>query len=62
MSREISVAAIQMYSVPGKVEANLARAEALVRQAAAAGAELVVLPEFFNTGYQFSDDSYVLAE
>ena len=62
MPREINVAAIQLYSAPGRVEANLKAAEALVREAADAGAELVVLPEFFNTGYQFSDDTYVLAE
>jgi len=62
MSKSTQVAAIQMYARPGTVSANLVEAERLVRDAAAAGAQLVVLPEFFNTGYQLSDDSFVLAE
>ena len=62
MSNPLNVAAIQMYARPGAVTGNLATAERLVRDAVAAGAQLVVLPEFFNTGYQLSDDSFVLAE
>jgi deaminated glutathione amidase len=41
------VAAVQTVS-GGDVEANLAQAEPLVRQAAADGAKLVVLPEYFG--------------
>ena len=40
------VAALQMVSAP-KVDANLRRAEALIAEAAAAGAQLVALPEYF---------------
>jgi nitrilase len=40
------VAAVQMVSAP-EVEANLRRAEALIAEAAAAGAQLVALPEYF---------------
>ena len=40
-------AAVQMSSGPDK-ERNLGQAEALIREAAARGAELVVLPEVFN--------------
>jgi len=62
MRNTLNVAAIQMYARPGTVTANLAEAERLVRAAAAESAQLVVLPEYFNTGYQLSDDSFVLAE
>ncbi len=42
----IPVAAIQMVSAPG-IEANLASARALIATAAAQGARVVVLPEYF---------------
>ncbi len=49
------VAAVQMVSAP-EVEANLRRAEALIAEAAAAGAQLVALPEYFCLlGRQDSD-------
>ena len=43
---QVKVAAIQMVSAPD-VAANLATAERLVAQAAAEGAELALLPEYF---------------
>jgi len=48
--RPVSVAAIQMsfgWDTPG----NIARAEALVRKAAALGAQIILLPELFETPY-----------
>ncbi len=51
-----------MIAEPAPVAARLARAENLITQAAQAGAQLVVLPEVFNTGYEYTDDNYRLAE
>lgn len=62
MSRKIKVAAIQMDATPAPVPDRLSRASDLVEEAVSNGAQLVVLPEIFNTGYQYSDDNYTLAE
>ncbi len=45
-SNQLTVASIQMVSSPS-VEGNLATAERLIQEAKIAGAELVVLPEYF---------------
>jgi predicted amidohydrolase len=42
---------------PGTVDGNLQRVTAMIERAAAAGADLVALPELFATGY-FAFDSY----
>lgn len=49
----VRVAAIQLESVLGDVDRNLAMCEALADEAGAAGAEWIVLPEFFSTGMGF---------
>ncbi len=59
---DLTVAAIQMDAPVGAVEANLAHAAALVEQAAAKEAQLVVLPELFGCGYEYTDRNYALAE
>ena len=59
---KILAAAIQMPSAPGRVAANLDRADALLARAQAAGAGLAVLPEMFNTGYGLIPDYAPLAE
>ena len=48
--RPVSVAAVQM-ACDWDVEGNVARAERLVRQAAARGAQIILLPELFETPY-----------
>jgi predicted amidohydrolase len=51
MHPPIRLALAQMLVEPGRVEANLARAEARVRAAASGGAQLVVLPETLDCGW-----------
>jgi N-carbamoylputrescine amidase len=48
--RPVSVAAVQM-ACDWDVEGNIARAERLVRQAASRGAQIILLPELFETPY-----------
>jgi predicted amidohydrolase len=47
------VAAIQLESVIGDIDANLAACEKLTGMAAGEGAEWIILPEFFTTGMGF---------
>ncbi len=45
------LALIQMESTIGGLDENIARASRFIDEAAAGGAELLVLPEFWSTGY-----------
>lgn len=47
----MKIGCIQLNVGFGKVEENFERAEQFIREAASKGAELVVLPEMWNTGY-----------
>lgn len=61
--RTVTLAATQ-FACGWDIEKNLARAEALVRQAAGAGAQIVLLQELFETPYFCQDqlaDHYALA-
>ncbi|CAN7728412.1 carbon-nitrogen hydrolase family protein [Phyllobacterium sp. LjRoot231] len=55
-------AALQMQSVPGNVQANLARIEHAAIEAAKSGAELLITPELCITGYGAGDAITTLAE
>ncbi len=48
------LAAIQLFATPFALEANLSRAATFIGQAQEHGAQLALLPEFFNSGYTFS--------
>ncbi|RMD64273.1 MAG: N-carbamoylputrescine amidase [Alphaproteobacteria bacterium] len=54
--RQITVAATQM-ACTWDIEANIANAEALVREAAAAGARIILLQELFETPYFCKDQN-----
>lgn len=62
--RNVTVAAIQM-SVPETSEKSIEKAEKLVREAAAKGANVILLPELFENWYFCQErryDSYKLAQ
>lgn len=50
----LKIAAVQMESEPLQVDANMQKVEAFLRQAAEAGAEMVVFPECALTGYSLT--------
>jgi predicted amidohydrolase len=51
MASAFRLGLVQMLVEPGQVEANLARAEERVREAAASGAQMVTLPETLDCGW-----------
>ncbi|MEO8354257.1 MAG: carbon-nitrogen hydrolase family protein [Chthoniobacteraceae bacterium] len=51
MTSPFRLTLVQMLVEPGRVEANLARADERVREGAARGARLVVLPEALDCGW-----------
>lgn len=55
--RKITVAAVQ-FSVPESREKSIEKAEALTREAAAKGANIVLLPELFETPYFCQERRY----
>ena len=52
---DLKVASIQFDTLLGSVPENLDKAERLIDDALASGAQLIVLPELFNTGYRLDD-------
>ncbi len=62
MPKSIRIAVVQMDASPSPVGERLRRAENFVTQCAQHGAQLIVLPEVFNTGYEYSDRNYLQAE
>lgn len=62
MQTKLTLAAIRMDAIPAPTPSRLERAETLVASAAAHSAQIAVLPEVFNTGYEYHDRNYSLAE
>ena len=62
MPRSIAIAAVQMDANPAPTDERITSADRLVRQAHEKGAQLVVLPEVFNTGYGYTDANYERTE
>lgn len=60
--KKIRVCAIQMTSINGETERNLATAENLINQAAAHAPQLILLPELFAIGYDLSENIWNSAE
>lgn len=61
-ARELRVAAVQAVSLDGDVDRNLKHAEPLIARAADSGAELVLLPEFYGTGFRMMRQLWRAAE
>jgi hypothetical protein len=62
VNQRIALATVQLDVTPAPVSERLGRAEEVARQAAQAEAQLVVLPELFNTGYAYREENFALAE
>ena len=62
MTRALRLAAIQLEVTPAPTPERLARAQRLIEEAAQSGAQLIVLPEVFNTGYRYTAENYQRAE
>jgi len=59
---KLKVAAIQMDCFLGDLDANLAKAEGLLKEAVDKGAKWAIFPELFNTGYWVCENDMALAE
>lgn len=62
MPHTLKIAVTQMDVTPAPTPQRLERAARLVQSAAQEGAQLVVLPELFNTGYAYEEVNYQRAE
>jgi hypothetical protein len=62
MPRTIKTAIVQLDVTPDPTPDRLARAERLITQAAQEGAQLIALPEVFNTGYRYTAENFQRAE
>lgn len=62
MPKTLTIAAVQMDVTPTPAAERRQRAESLIAGAVQDGAQLVVLPEAFNTGYVYLETNYEAAE
>nr|MDO8111484.1 carbon-nitrogen hydrolase family protein [Candidatus Sigynarchaeota archaeon] len=59
---QVTIACLQLASIPFDHAENLRKATAMIQDAARRGADIVVLPEVFNPGYSLLDDNYARSE
>ena len=57
MDKKLNIACVQMDCQIGDIEFNTLQAVKYIHQASGMGADLVVLPELFNVGYDFNHES-----
>ena len=62
MPRQLKIATVQMDAEPAPKSERLERAASLIAEAVSGGAQLVVLPEVFNIGYEYHENNYTLPE
>ena len=62
MARAVTIALLQADTVLGDKRANIEKGAAMVAEAAGKGAQIVVLPELFLTGYDLKERYLSLAE
>lgn len=62
MPRLIKTAAIQLLAAPAPTAVRLQQADAQLAAAVQEGAQLILLPELFNTGYAYTPLNHHLAE
>ncbi len=62
MSRSLHIGVCQMDAAPAPAAHRLARAAVLAETAAKQGAQIVLLPELFNSGYVYDNSNYTAAE
>ncbi|WP_422365932.1 carbon-nitrogen hydrolase family protein [Pelagibius sp.] len=60
--RKLRVAAVQAVSLDGEIARNLSHVEPLVAEAAKDGAELILLPELYPTGFRMTTEIWEAAE
>lgn len=62
MPKSVKIAVVQLTASPAPIKERLEQAEKFVIECAESGAQIVVLLEVFNTGYEYSDQNYLQAE
>lgn len=62
LARKIHVAAIQMNTILGDRKQNYHKAKKLIAEAVEKSAQIIVLPELFDTGYRVEEQDTILAQ
>jgi predicted amidohydrolase len=60
--RTVTIACLQLASIPYENEKNLDLATSMIKDAASNGVNICILPEAFNPGYSLDDENFIKAE